>query len=139
MEMKNSGIVPNNYEAGGRGLTGKVTLVVSPDNESGRFLIRSLAARGSDIVFVCLNGITQAVLHLQAEVEALGRRCLVMVGNLQSWRFSQLLMAQIIEVFGRLDVFIDFSAQEEETNAGDTDIFLPNIMMMTNILKQMVA
>lgn len=122
----------------GKTLLGKVTLVLSPDNESGHFLIRNLAAKGSDIVFVCLNGITQAALRLQAEVEALGQRCLVVVGDLTSWRFSHQLINQISEVFGHLDAFIDFSAQEEK-DVSEHDSLFPNATMMTAALKYMTT
>ena len=120
-------------------LRDKVTLVISPDSENSRSLIHSLASRGSDIVFVCLPTLTQMGLQLQAEVESLGRRCLVVVGeDLTSWEFSEQLIQQIGHVYGRLDAFVDFSAQIDEVE-WEEEMNLPNVMMMTAILKQMVA
>ncbi|MCB8945953.1 MAG: SDR family NAD(P)-dependent oxidoreductase [Ardenticatenaceae bacterium] len=139
MELNNDRRVENSHlPQVGLTLKGKVALVLGPDSDNGRSLIRNLAAKGSDIVLVCINGITQAVLRLQAEVEALGRRCLVVVGDVRSWRFSQQLMTQIMQAFGHLDIFIDFSAQTGELEEKEKTIF-PNAMMMTAVLKQMVA
>jgi NAD(P)-dependent dehydrogenase (short-subunit alcohol dehydrogenase family) len=95
-----------------------------------------LAEKGANIVLVYADKLPPDTLSLKEEVENLGQRCLVIAGDPSSKGFAQRAMRQIAVTFGRLDVFIDYSAQAEEQRADNHPIF-PNFAMMTAALGQM--
>ena len=117
-------------------LRGKVVLVISGDNDNSHALITALAQRGADIVLVYTDTLPPNTLNLKEDVEDLGQRCLVIAGDPSSKGFAQRAMQQISSMFGRLDVFIDYSAQDNELATSDHPIF-PNFAMMTAALGHM--
>lgn len=118
-------------------LRGKVVLVIGGDSENGRSLITALAQKGADIVLVFTDKLPPETLNLKEEVEDLGQRCLIIAGDPSSKGFAQRAMQQIATTFGRLDVFIDYSAQDsKDTNVNGQSIF-PNFAMMTAALGHM--
>ena len=117
-------------------LRGKVVLVIGCNSENGHSLITALAQKGADIVLVYADKLPPDTLNLKEIVESLGQRCLVIAGNPSSRGFAERTMQQIAMTFGRLDVFIDYSAQDENATADDHPIF-PNFALMTAALGQM--
>jgi NAD(P)-dependent dehydrogenase (short-subunit alcohol dehydrogenase family) len=117
-------------------IRGKVILVIDSGSENGRSLVTSLAEKGANIVLVYADKLPPDTLSLKEEVENLGQRCLVIAGDPSSKGFAQRAMRQNAVTFGRLDVFIDYSAQAEEQRTDNHPIF-PNFAMMTAALGQM--
>ena len=117
-------------------LRGKVVLVIGGDGENGRSLITALAQKGADIVLVYADKLPPDTLNLKELVEDLGQRCLVIAGNPSSRGFAERTMQQIAMTFGRLDIFIDYSAQDANATPDDHPIF-PNFALMAAALGQM--
>jgi NAD(P)-dependent dehydrogenase (short-subunit alcohol dehydrogenase family) len=91
-------------------LQDKVTLIVGGANENGRALAIALAEKGSDIALVYFNGAHEMARKIQVQVEALGRGCLAIAADSTGRDVSQQIVQKVIEVFGRLDIFITYSA-----------------------------
>jgi len=119
-------------------LQGKVSLIVGGDSESGRSLVMALAEKGSNIVVVCLDGLQETTLRLKQQVEAINQHCLLITGDPTSRGFARRVMEQILATFGRLDVFIDYSPQNNESTGKQSPVF-PNLAMMTAALGQMAS
>ncbi|MGW8317652.1 MAG: hypothetical protein ACWGPS_00295 [Candidatus Promineifilaceae bacterium] len=90
-------------------LEGQVVLLIGGTRSGDRQLIRSLAARGADIVLVYLHEIDGPVRQLQREVGAYGRRCLIITGLLMNETFARQVIDQVLHTFGRIDIFLDLS------------------------------
>jgi NAD(P)-dependent dehydrogenase (short-subunit alcohol dehydrogenase family) len=128
-----------NKQAQASRLRGKVVLVVGGYGENGRALITTLAQKGADVVLVYSNQLPPESWELKEEVESLGQQCLVIAGDPSSKGFAERTMQQIMETFGRLDVFIDYSAQNEAQNEASSKShpIFPNFAMMAAALGQM--
>lgn len=89
-----------------KGLEGKVALVVGDREASVQPLVSSLAKKGVDIALACVDEPCED--SIQEEVEAQGRRFLAIRGKIN----SAAVVEQILDVFGRLDLFIDCSTSK---------------------------
>lgn len=134
LALSNPG-VNHMYEQTSR-LRGKVALVIGGEGENGHSLITALAQKGADIVLVFADKLPPETLELKEQIENLGQRCLVIAGDPSSKGFAERAIQQIITTFGRLDVFIDYSAQNENSSSRSRAIF-PNLAMMAAALGQM--
>lgn len=116
-------------------LAGKVALVLGCEDDSVTSLLLSLAEKGADIAFVCLSGLTYSILDMKEEIEMTGRVCLIITDDPYSQSFTERVIEKTMETFGRLDVFIDFSAQQGRLFEDDDGF--PNLPMMAAALSQM--
>ena len=133
-------------------LENKVALIVGGATESGRGLATSFAEREMDVVIVYFNADHAMAATIKEQVEAHGRRCLLISGaevdDEVDEHFSREVVQQIIHVFGRLDVFINFSAHrfplrdlfhEEEVEEGDMrEQIFPHFSMMKAALNEIL-
>lgn len=97
-------------------LQDKVTLIINGICESGRVLAAMLARQGSDVAIVDFHGAPALAGRIRREVEAIGRRCLIVMPEMETKAhsnrpFAQQAMQKIIDHFGRLDILISYSAQ----------------------------
>lgn len=139
--------LPNDEQLMNR-LQDKVTLIMGGATENGRSLAVALAEKGSDVVIVYFNESTETAKEIQEQVEAVGRRCLTIKGNMLDRQASEHLMQRIVDAFGRLDIFISFSAQlaklkQPLTHTSSTrhlrvKIF-PELCVMTAAVQQMLV
>lgn len=90
-------------------LRGKVVLLIGYDTAVVRDLLINLAQRGADIALICRQRLSrESVRDITQNVEALGRRMLLMEANTQSPAW----LIQTVQInLGSLDMFIDLSAQ----------------------------
>lgn len=116
-------------------LHGKVALILGGESENGRLLITALAQRGANLVLVRADEMQTALAELQATVEKLGRRCLLLTGDVRSKDFAQQAIKQIMQTFGRLDIFIDYSTDEKSNEDEEKSVF-NNLALMTAALDQ---
>lgn len=127
-------------------LEGRVVLLIGGTRSRDRQLIRSLAARGADIVLVCLQEINGPVRQLQREVGAYGRRCLIITGLLMNERFARQVIDQVLHTFGRIDIFLDLSTTSTHGAAWhkygglntESGAILPNPNILSLALSQML-
>ena len=96
-------------------LADKVALIVGGASAQGQSLARSFAERDIDIVLVYFNGDHRRATEIKEDVLAEGRRCLLISGEGADQeadeQFALEAMRQILNTFGRLDIFINFSAR----------------------------
>lgn len=95
-------------------LSGKVALIVGGATENGHSLAVAFAERGVDVVLIYFNSAHEMAVNILEQVEAQGQRCLLISGEAVDGdvdeTFAREAMVQIIDTFGRLDIFINFSA-----------------------------
>ncbi|HEY4530650.1 MAG TPA: SDR family oxidoreductase [Luteimonas sp.] len=93
-------------------LDGMATIVTGGDSGIGRAVAVLFAREGADV----------AVLHLDEEedaeetrrhVEAEGRRCLVIAGDVRDPAFCNEAVGQVVEAFGKLDVLVNNAAFQQ--------------------------
>lgn len=87
----------------------KVALVTGSSRGIGKRIAFKLAERGYDLVINYARN-KEAALDTAAEIEALGRRALVIKANVGKLDKIQEMFQQIDEHYGRLDVFINNAA-----------------------------
>ncbi|MCA1032641.1 enoyl-[acyl-carrier-protein] reductase FabL [Bacillus timonensis] len=87
----------------------KVALVTGSSRGIGKAIALELAKKGYDIVVNYARSKT-AALETAAEIEALGRKALVVKANIGKQEKIKELFQQIDENFGRLDVFVSNAA-----------------------------
>lgn len=86
-------------------LSGKVALVTGGAQRVGRVICLTFAAAGADVVINYWKTVTDA-RNTKAEVEALGRRCLIVESDVSDPKQSNGMINQIEQVFGRLDILV---------------------------------
>jgi len=87
-------------------LKNKVALITGGDSGIGRAVSLAFSKEGADIVIVYFNE------HIDAEetkalVEAEGRRCVLIAGDLREESFCKKIVEDTISAFGQLDVLIN--------------------------------
>jgi NAD(P)-dependent dehydrogenase (short-subunit alcohol dehydrogenase family) len=101
------------YEApfwkGSGKLEGKVAVITGGDSGIGRAVAVLFAKEGADVAILYLNENNDAE-QTKAAVEAEGRRCILISGDVSQRKFCENAVTQTIEVFGRLDVLVNNAA-----------------------------
>jgi NAD(P)-dependent dehydrogenase (short-subunit alcohol dehydrogenase family) len=92
-------------------LDGKAALVTGGDSGIGRAVAIAFAREGADVAIAYLEE------HVDAEetrrlVEAEGRRCLSLAGDVGDDAFCKEAVAKTVEAFGRLDVVVNNAAEQ---------------------------
>jgi enoyl-[acyl-carrier protein] reductase III len=90
-------------------MTQKVALVTGSSRGIGKATAIRLAKEGYDIVINYARSKTKAI-ETAAEIEALGRKALVVKANVGDVEKINYLFAEIKKEFGRLDVFVNNAA-----------------------------
>jgi NAD(P)-dependent dehydrogenase (short-subunit alcohol dehydrogenase family) len=103
------------YE-GSHKLQGRVALVTGGDSGIGRAVAVLYAREGADVAIVYLDE------HEDAEktkrcIEAEGRRCLLMSGDVKDAGFCRQAVQQTVDEFGQLDVLVNNAAFQEHAES----------------------
>ena len=103
-------VVKREYR-GSRKLSGKVALITGGDSGIGRSVAVYFAKEGADVVVSYLNE------HLDARetkrmVEAEGRKCEVVGGDIGQEAFCRKLVEQVVSRFGKLDILVNNAAEQ---------------------------
>lgn len=95
-------------------LHGKVALIIGGATERGQSLAVAFAERGIHVALVYLNQDHARAAQIKEEVEQRAQQCLLVAGDERDAdvdeHFAQDVMMQILQRFGRLDIFINLSA-----------------------------
>lgn len=93
------------YKAAGK-LAGKVALVTGGDSGIGRAVSVHFAKEGADVAIVYLDEDIDAK-ETQKLVEATGRRCLLLKGDVSGSAFCKKAVAQTVKQLGKLNILIN--------------------------------
>lgn len=92
-------------------LNNKIAIITGGDSGIGKAVAIYFAKEGSDVVIVYLNE------HQDAEetkklVEAEGRKCLLLTGDIGDEAFSQEIVTKTIERFGKINILVNNAAEQ---------------------------
>ena len=90
-------------------LKGKVAIITGGDSGIGRAVSILFAKEGADIAIVYLNEREDAN-QTKKIIEGLGRRCLLLEGDLRHENFSNFIAESVINTFGKIDILVNNSA-----------------------------
>jgi NAD(P)-dependent dehydrogenase (short-subunit alcohol dehydrogenase family) len=98
------------YKACGK-LKGKVALITGGDSGIGRAVAIHYAKEGADVAIVYLNEHKDAE-DTKREVQAAGRKCILMPGDIGDEQFCQESVDRTVEELGQLDVLVNNAAEQ---------------------------
>ena len=96
------------YTGHGR-LAGKIALITGADSGIGRAVAIAYAREGADVAISYLDEHEDAQ-ETPRWVEAAGRQCLLLPGDLAHKQHCQAIVAKTVERFGRIDVLVNNAA-----------------------------
>jgi NAD(P)-dependent dehydrogenase (short-subunit alcohol dehydrogenase family) len=99
------------YRAAGK-LEGKVALITGGDSGIGRAVAVLYAREGADVAIASLSAERVDAKETQRVVEAVGRRCLTLEGDLTKPRVCADLVKQTVAQLGRLDILVSNAAHQ---------------------------
>lgn len=102
--------IASNYKGSDK-LLNKVALITGGDSGIGRSVAVHFAKEGADIAVVYLNEHEDAQKTKQM-VEAEGRRCLTIAGDVGDEAFCQKSVEQTVKELGHLDILINNAAEQ---------------------------
>ena len=97
------------YRPAGK-LEGKAALVTGGDSGIGRAVALIFAREGADVALVYLPGEQPDAEQTRKDIEACGRRALLVPGDVQDSEFCHEAVERTVEAFGRLDVLVNNAA-----------------------------
>jgi NAD(P)-dependent dehydrogenase (short-subunit alcohol dehydrogenase family) len=132
-----------NYRASGK-LEGKIALVTGGDSGIGRAVAIAFAKEGADVAVAYFNELDDAK-ETQQLIEATGRRCLLLAGDVGDSAFCSQLVHAVVSDFGNgnLDIVVNNAAEQYPQESIDkiTDAqldrtFRTNIFSMFYIVRE---
>lgn len=103
-------IVPEHYVGSGK-LDGKVALVTGGDSGIGQSAAVLFAKEGADVAVVYLEE-QQDAEATREMIEAEGRKCLLVKGDIGKQSFCRRAVERTLKKFGRLDVLVNNAAEQ---------------------------
>jgi NAD(P)-dependent dehydrogenase (short-subunit alcohol dehydrogenase family) len=103
------------YRGSGK-LEGFAALVTGADSGIGRAVAVLFAREGADVA-VAYHSSTQDAEETKRLVEAEGRRCLLLQGDVKDAAWCDEAVAQTLDAFGRLDVLVNNAAFQEHAQS----------------------
>jgi NAD(P)-dependent dehydrogenase (short-subunit alcohol dehydrogenase family) len=98
------------YRGSGK-LRGKAALITGGDSGIGRAVAILFAKEGADVAIVYLNEHADAK-DTQRQVEAEGRRCVAIAGDIGQEDFCRKAVEQAVRELGRLDILVNNAAEQ---------------------------
>ncbi len=99
------------YRPAGK-LEGKVALITGGDSGIGRAVAFLYAREGADVAINFLPQEKTDADEVRRSVEAVGRRCLLLPGDLTRTNVCEQLVARTVKEFGRLDILVSNAAYQ---------------------------
>jgi NAD(P)-dependent dehydrogenase (short-subunit alcohol dehydrogenase family) len=100
------------YRAAGK-LEGKVAVVTGGDSGIGRAVCLAYAKEGADVAVVYLDEHEDAAETARL-VEAEGRRCLTLAGDVGDPAFCRRAIEEAVRTLGRIDVLVNNAAEQHQ-------------------------
>ncbi len=101
------------YNKGSGRLQGKVALITGADSGIGRAVAVAYAHEGADIAIVYLNEQKDAE-ETREHIERLGRRCLLISGDIGNEEFCKEVVKKVLEEYSKLDILVNNAAEQHE-------------------------
>ncbi|HEX4158994.1 MAG TPA: SDR family oxidoreductase [Rhizomicrobium sp.] len=98
-------------------LKDKVALITGGDSGIGRSVAVHMAREGADVAIVYLEENDDA-RETQRYVEAEGRKCLVVSGDVGKEEFCKEAVDRVIETFSRLDILVNNAGEQHKKGEG---------------------
>ncbi len=131
MELKPK-FMAEHYKGSGK-LEGQVAIVTGGDSGIGRAVAVLYAREGADVAILYLNEHEDAA-ETRRWVEAEGRRCITIPGDVRDMAFCQEAVDKIVAQWGRMDVLVNNAAfQEHAADIADITDDRLDLTMRTNI------
>lgn len=103
------------YQGSGK-LQGKVAIISGGDSGIGRAVSIAYAKEGADVVIAHMNEHSDA-METKARIEELGRRCLVLAGDIGEEAFCRSIVSQTIQNFGKIDILVNNAGEQHPQNS----------------------
>jgi len=104
------------YKAAGK-LAGKVALITGGDSGIGRAVANLYGKEGADVAIVFLPSEISDAQETQRAVEASGRRCLLIPGDLTDAKFCTEAIERTVRELGKLDILVSNAAYQNRTES----------------------
>ena len=103
------------YRGSGK-LDGFAAIVTGGDSGIARAVAALFARQGADVATLDLDSHRDAK-ETKARVEAEGRRCLLIAGDVKDSKFCDRAVAKAVKAFGRLDVLVNNAAYQQHAES----------------------
>ncbi len=103
------------YKGSGK-LDGMAAIVTGADSGIGRAVAVLFAREGADVAVMYLNEDDDAA-ETKRCVEAEGRRCITIAGDVKDPAFCNDAVQQVVKAFGRLDILVNNAAFQEHADS----------------------
>jgi len=132
-------VIRDSYRGSGK-LRNRVAFITGGDSGIGRAVAVHYAREGADVAIAYLEENDDA-RETRRMVEAEGRRCLLVPGDLGEPAHCERAVAQVVEAFGRIDVLVNNAAEQHESAPEDLDpqqlqkTFQTNVFSFFNVTR----
>jgi len=132
MELKPQFMAPG-YKGSGK-LEGMSAIVTGGDSGIGRAVAVLYAREGADVAIVYLADEQEDAVETQRCIEAEGRRCLLIPGDVRDVAFCKRAVDETLQAFGKIDILVNNAAfQEHADSLEDLTEERFDLTMKTNI------
>lgn len=106
------------YRAAGK-LEGKVALITGGDSGIGRAVAVLYAREGADVAIVFLPAEMRDAKETAQHVEAEGKRCLLIAGDVTDRKFCDRAVDRTVRELGQLDILVNNAAYQQHQESAD--------------------
>ena len=132
MELKPQFMAPG-YTGSGK-LEGMSAIVTGGDSGIGRAVAVLYAREGADVALVYLADEQEDAVETQRCIEAEGRRCILIPGDVREFAFCKSAVETTLQAFGKIDILVNNAAfQEHADSLEDLTEERFDLTMKTNI------
>lgn len=107
--------VDPNYKGSGK-LNNKTAIITGGDSGIGKSVSIYFAKEGADVVIVYLNE-HQDAAETKKTVEAEGKKCLLLAGDIGDEAFCQEVIKKTVDQFGKIDILVNNAAEQHPQNS----------------------